>query len=201
MVGGGGWIDVLHFVQSCTHAGTVSNHIGTVNAAQWHATDPSKATRSLRNVFCLAECSPLHTLVLGPESFLWKLHSLVHGSVLMQPEIGGGTQKNLHVFFFLPAIRTFWRLYFIWMDGCLSWVSKLYKSHNKRQDVWGPVCETCVCNSPTQKERWNILNISALIHTQVAVGSLKGWARLLSQKTIFCFIHNRCLSVTITCAL
>lgn len=69
---GGGWIDVLHFVQSCTHAGTVSNHIGTVNAAQWHATDPSKATRSLRNVFCLAECSPWHTLVLGPESFFVK---------------------------------------------------------------------------------------------------------------------------------
>lgn len=195
---GGGWIDVLHFVQSCTHAGTVSNHIGTVNAAQWHATDPSKATRSLHNVFCLAECSPLHTLVLGPESFLWKLHSLVHGNALMQPEIRGRTQKNVNVFFFLPAIPTFWRLYFIWMDGCLSWVSKLYKSHNMCE---GRFVECVFATPSTQKETWNILNISALIHTQVAVGSLKGWARLLSQKTIFCFIHNRCLSVTITCAL
>lgn len=54
----------------------------------------------------------------------------------------------------------------------------------------------CSSSPPTHKERWYILNI---IHAQVAVGSRK--RRLLAQKNIFCFIHNRWLSVMITPAL
>lgn len=46
---------------------------------------------------------------------------------------------------FLPFFlcgNNFWRLNYIWMDGFLPMELKLYKSHSRQQDVWGPVCET-----------------------------------------------------------
>lgn len=123
-------------------------------------------------------------LVLGAEIFSWKLHSCGRQSSYSPRHRWKGTEAC--ACFLLSSC------YMNLFEGCISfaWTAAYYGYGN------GPTTSGRTC------EGRNILNISGLlIHTQVAAGSLKDWTRLLSQKTIFCFIHNRCLSVTITCAL
>lgn len=179
MVSGGGLLNWCPSFCIESHSSYLLSECSTITG-----TDPSKATLSLHNVFCLAECSSLHSALLGPESFiLWKLHSYVDDKVLIQPEIDERTRKNVHVFVFFFCANNF--------EGCISfeWTAAYQRNRSyTKATASGRTCEGrfvkhkryfhsgSLCSSlpPTQKERWNSLNISAFLHAQVAVGSVKG---------------------------